>query len=69
MAEFMGLDIVNMPDGYTPLSALVVVKVLDEEGNVAYVPRASDSLSSVEALGMAHYAVVALSKAMGESEE
>jgi hypothetical protein len=69
MAEFMGLDIANMPEGYTPLAALVVVKVLDEEGKVAYVPRASDSLSSVEALGMAHYAVLALSKYMGEPEE
>ena len=60
MSEACGLPLVGMPDSATPLAALVILKALDEDGEVAYFVRATDSLSSVEALGMAHYAVLRL---------
>lgn len=36
-----------------PLAAIVYIKGLDEQGNVAYWSRATDGLSTVEAIGMA----------------
>lgn len=60
MTEFMGLPIEGMPDGITPLSVLVIVKALDAEGDVCYFSRGSEGLMTVEALGMAHYTVYAL---------
>lgn len=56
MADVAGLPLMNMPDGVTPLSALVVMKVLDEGGNVRYFAVATEGLMTVEALGMVRYA-------------
>jgi hypothetical protein len=57
----LGLPIEGMPDEpHTPLAALVVLKALDNEGDVVYLARATEGLSSVECLGMAHYSILCL---------
>ena len=43
-----------------PLSAFVVVKALDEDGDLVYLTGATDGLHSVECLGMAEYAAARL---------
>jgi hypothetical protein len=53
-----------------PLAAVVIVKILDEDGEVDYATGATEGLMSVEALGMARYAQLKLERgltaAMGE---
>lgn len=46
--------------GLTPVSGFLVVKVLNDEGKVSYLSAATDGLTSVEALGMARWAVLKL---------
>lgn len=43
-----------------PVCGLVVVKALNEDGHVCYLTAATEGLKSVEALGMARYAVLKL---------
>lgn len=43
-----------------PLCGFVVVKSLDEDGEVVYLTGATEGLSSVECLGMAEYAALRL---------
>lgn len=65
MSEVCGLPLVGMPDDdLQPLSAVVVVKVLDKDGDPAYRVRATEGLLAVEALGMAHYAALRLEMAL-----
>lgn len=52
MAEIAGLEVLDLPAGWTPLEASAVVKCLDEDGNVALFLRATETLSSWESLGM-----------------
>jgi hypothetical protein len=40
----------------TPLEAVVIVKMLNGNGDIAYVASATAGLKDVEALGMLHYA-------------
>lgn len=47
-----GLETLELPDGYTPLEAVTIVKALDEEGQVSLLIRHTDGLSGWEALGM-----------------
>ena len=68
MADVAGLPLMNMPDGVTPLSALVVMKVLDEGGNVRYFAVATEGLMTVEALGMVRYADWLLLHGDGDDE-
>jgi hypothetical protein len=49
-------DSFTMPREAVPVSVLVVVKALAEDGAVAYYTGASPELTTVEALGMAGYA-------------
>jgi hypothetical protein len=56
----LGLPLEGMPEDVTPLAAIVVVKALDEDGGPAYYCRATDGLSTVEALGMLAYGDVTL---------
>lgn len=50
-----GLEPVDgLPEGWTPLEAIVAVKCLDEEGEVAIHTTATAALNSWEALGMLH---------------
>lgn len=48
----------------TPLCALAVVKHLTPDGRPAYSARATENVLSVEALGMARYAVLRLEEAL-----
>lgn len=52
MVSAFGLDLLPLPDGYTPLEAVCVVKALDEDGSVALLVRSTDSLNAWESLGM-----------------
>lgn len=61
-AQVAGMDIVGLPEQFTPLSALVVLKYLDENGATVYRACATSDLMSVEALGMAHYAAAMLTR-------
>ena len=49
-----------------PICGLVVVKALDEDGEVCYFTAATDGLKSVECLGMARYAVLRLERGLTE---
>jgi hypothetical protein len=69
--DVLGLPLVGMPDDVTPLAALVVVKALDADGKVAYYARATDGVTTVEAVGMGIYGVDQLREALrtGEDEQ
>ena len=57
-------------EGLTPLCGFFVAKVLNEEGEVSYVSVGTDSLTSVECLGMARWAVLKLERGLtAEFEE
>lgn len=47
-----GLTSDPLPDGWTPLSAVAIVKCLDRDGTVRLCSRYTDSLNTWEALGM-----------------
>lgn len=69
MSDVCGLPLVDMPDDISPLSALVVVKAIDGDGDVAYYARATEGLTVTEALGMARTADIRLSAALTEDDE
>lgn len=46
----------EIPDGWTPLEAVVSVKCLDDEGNVCLVTRKTSGLAPWDAYGMLSYA-------------
>ena len=48
----------------TPLEAVVIVKMLTENGEIAYVTSATSGLKDVEALGMVRYAQLRLEVGM-----
>lgn len=48
MIEFFGSQIRDLPKGWTPLGVAVVVKCLDENGNVAFSTRISDDVNKLE---------------------
>lgn len=50
--DVSGVAVQEMPEGWTVLEVVAVVKALDQDGDVGYVVRASESLGSVEASGM-----------------
>lgn len=47
-----GLDVQEIPDGATPIEALVVLKALDENGHVCLYRRATDGLVPWETVGI-----------------
>lgn len=58
MAEVFGLEVVDLPEGWQPVEALVVVKCLkpessDDECPYGLVARASHGLTTWEGEGMA----------------
>lgn len=61
-----GLDMTELPETYTPLDAMVVLKCLDEEGDVVLVTRSSDDLKIWDRVGML---TVALDLARTECRE
>lgn len=46
-----GIELVPLPDNYTPLEAVVLIKALDDEGNICWLTRYSKELHMIEALG------------------
>jgi hypothetical protein len=46
-----GLSVHSLPDGWTPLSAIVLVKCLDEDGHSSWAFRTTDGLNDEELLG------------------
>jgi hypothetical protein len=48
-----------------PLCGMVVVKALDEHGDLVYLTGATEGLTSVECLGMARFAAVKLEAVLG----
>lgn len=64
MAQVCGLELVEMPDDISPIAALVVLKAFDAEGDVAYYARATEGVTTVEALGMVVLADVRLRSAI-----
>lgn len=52
-----GLELMKLPAGYTPLSMMVCIKTIDEEGDIAWLYRYSKDLNAMEGLGAAHIAV------------
>ncbi|RBQ21279.1 hypothetical protein DP939_00705 [Spongiactinospora rosea] len=46
-----GLDVYPLPQGWTALGAIVLVKCLDEEGHSSWAFRTTDGLSDEELLG------------------
>jgi len=56
-----------------PLCGFVVIKALDEDGDICYLTAATADLQSVECLGMAEYAVLklkrGLARQLGDEDE
>jgi hypothetical protein len=66
-----GLPLEGGEDIGQPVAALVIVKTFDEDSEVGvcYQVRATGGLSTVEALGMADYAVIRISEALKHRED
>ena len=47
-----GVEVVDLPDGWTGLEVVAAFKCLNEDGEVCYVVRTSDALQGMEAVGM-----------------
>ncbi len=59
----------DLPDGWTPLEAVVVVTALDTDGDVRLHHAATDGLSSCEAIGMLIHTSDVLRQALTEPED
>jgi hypothetical protein len=46
-----GIELLSLPDNYTPLSTIVILKTLDDEGDIAWFTRQAKDLHNIEALG------------------
>lgn len=46
-----GLEIADPPSGVIPLDAIIIIKALDEEGNVAWYSRYTKDLTTAESVG------------------
>ena len=52
-----------------PIAAVVVLKVLEDDGGQAYLIRSTDGLMTVEALGMVEYASAFFKHAIVQSSD
>ncbi len=50
--DVFGVEVCELPDGWTCLEVVVVAKALDDEGRVALAIRTSDTLNQWETVGM-----------------
>lgn len=68
MVKVLGLPVEAVDENDQVISVLLVIKSFspDSETGVAYQVCATDGLTTVEALGMAHLAVAKVSHGMGE---
>ncbi len=53
MSDVFGVPMPDLPTGAQPLEAVVLVKVLTDDGHICLCERASAGLTAWEALGMA----------------
>ena len=67
MATVAGLDI-DLSEG-TPLSAVVILKYLDEDGDYRYQVSRTDGVSMVEALGMVGFAQISMNSYFASDAE
>jgi hypothetical protein len=52
-----------------PVAGFVVIKALNDDGEVCYLSAATDGLKSVECLGMARYVMLKLERGLMRDEE
>lgn len=61
--DLMGdLELIPLPETAIPLEAIVLIKAIDENGDVGWFTRETDTLTQVEAIGaldVAHAAALA----------
>lgn len=57
MAHAYGLEVTELPDGYTPLDVIGAIKVLNDEGEIELWGFQSDNLTYWEALGILTVAI------------
>lgn len=69
MAKVYDLEIPDLPEGYTPLEAIVVVKCLDEKGNLDMHQDATEGLNTWEAIGMVRWCGRSLEIGLHEDDE
>lgn len=50
--QLAGLDAQDLPEHWTPLDAIAVIKCLDEDGETALVVRTSDGLRVWDSVGL-----------------
>jgi hypothetical protein len=62
-----GLELIDgLDDGDVPLAALAIIKVMTGDGLPGYQVLATEGLTLVEGLGMAHVGVLQLTRALTE---
>jgi hypothetical protein len=59
----------NLPDGWTPLEAIVTAKCLDTNGNVQTFHSATPTLSTYEAVGLLRWTQLVLEDALLGDEQ
>lgn len=57
MATAYGLEVTELPDGYTPLDVIGAIKVLNDEGEIELWGFQSENLTYWEALGILSVAI------------
>jgi hypothetical protein len=55
--SIFGLDAMALPESYTPLESIAVIKALDETGQVSLLIRSTDGLNTWEQIGMLDTAI------------
>lgn len=69
-SQALGLDLhESLPDGWTPLEAIVIAKCLDEDGGVNMFHTSTPALNSYEAVGMLRWTCLTLERAITGTEE
>jgi hypothetical protein len=53
MPELFGMSINEMPKGWVAIDAVLLIKGINESGQVRYVEMSTPQLSPIESLGMA----------------
>ena len=57
-----GLEVQELPEGYTPLEVAMMVKTLDPDGDVCWINRFSTGPHSIEFLGALHAAILTMGR-------
>lgn len=54
----LGMEMPDLPEGSTALECVVLVKFIDEDGDLCYATRASEGMGLIERIGMLRCASV-----------